>query len=149
MKIGVSSQLLEHTRYKRLIVCNESVFDNGSDRGSDTVGRCGSREDPDIQDRSGYRTSMYDAVWDPDGLWTQKAAEELLRNTREYYSAVMMLHKNAEIGQGSYVVEKRLLRGYAKIAKKDQRRPVGDGVVSSIRTRTSKPKPRLTGFYFQ
>jgi hypothetical protein len=39
-------------------------------------------------------------VWDPDGLWTQKAAEELLRNTREYYSAVMMLHKNAEIGQG-------------------------------------------------
>ena len=86
MKIGVSSQLLEHTRYKRLIVCNESVFDNGSDRGSDTVGRCGSREDPDIQDRSGYRTSMYDAVWDPDGLWTQKAAEELLRNTREYYS---------------------------------------------------------------
>jgi len=29
---------------------------------------------------------MYDAVWDPDGLWTQKAAEELLRNTREYYS---------------------------------------------------------------
>ena len=51
---------------------------------------------PQIWDRSGYRNSMYDAVWDEAGVWTRQAATELLRDARRYYRAV----NNAALARG-------------------------------------------------
>ena len=39
-------------------------------------------------DTSGYTSSMWDAVWAPNGMWTRTLAVELLQDADEYYDLV-------------------------------------------------------------